>query len=177
MTPTPIARSPAESIEIPTSDEGTYIVVLDCPEADGQKIRFATTIKKKRVVITGVEIYAGDITDESTAGEPLLFEGITANNYKVTGLTPETTYIYDVRAFYGEEQSSWSNLIEVFTQDGGSPVHGDVNGDGYVTSADVTALYSYLLTGDTSSLVNGDQDGDGVITSGDVTTVYSVLLY
>ena len=167
----------AESIEIPTSDEGNFIVVLDCPSQAGQKIRFATTIKKKRVVITGVEIYAGDITDESTAGEPLLFEGITANNYKVTVLTPETTYIYDVRAFYGEEQSSWSNLIEVFTQDGGSPVHGDVNGDGYVTSADVTALYSYLLTGDTSSLVNGDQDGDGVITSGDVTTVYSVLLY
>lgn len=166
----------AESIEIPTSDEGTYIVVLDCPEADGQKIRFATTIKKKRVVITGVEIYAGDITDESTAGEPLLFEGITATHYKVSGLTPETTYIYDVMAFYGTEPSSWSNLIEVITHDGGAPIAGDVNGDGEVTSADITALYSFLLTGDDSSIVNGDQDGDGEITASDVTTVYSVIL-
>ena len=53
---------------------------------------------------------------------------------------------------------------------------GDVNGDGDVTSADVTALYSYLLNNDTSSLVNGDQDGDGFITSSDVTTVYTIIL-
>ena len=53
---------------------------------------------------------------------------------------------------------------------------GDVNGDGEVTSADITALYSFLLNNDDSSIVNGDQDGDGVITSSDVTTVYSIIL-
>ena len=55
-------------------------------------------------------------------------------------------------------------------------VDGDVDGDGVVTSSDVTALYSYLLLGDTSNLVNGDVDGDGNITSGDVTYVYNILL-
>lgn len=40
-------------------------------------------------------------------------------------------------------------------------VAGDVNGDGDVTSADVTALYGVLLSNDYSSIVNGDQDGDG----------------
>ncbi len=55
-------------------------------------------------------------------------------------------------------------------------VPGDVDGDGIVTSADVTALYSFLLTGDTSSIVNGDQNGDGEITSGDITVVYNCLL-
>ena len=55
-------------------------------------------------------------------------------------------------------------------------VPGDVNGDGQVTSADVTALYNFILNNDDSSIVNGDQNGDGVITSGDVTTVYSILL-
>jgi len=55
-------------------------------------------------------------------------------------------------------------------------VLGDVNGDGSVTSADVTVLYNYLLNGDTSSLVNGDQNGDGSINSSDVTIVYNIML-
>ena len=55
-------------------------------------------------------------------------------------------------------------------------VTGDVNGDGAVTSVDVTVLYNYLLNNDSSSIVNGDQNGDGEITSADVTAVYNVLL-
>ena len=55
-------------------------------------------------------------------------------------------------------------------------VPGDVDGDGHVGSADITALYNYLLNSDSSSLVNGDQNGDGSITSGDITFVYSILL-
>ena len=55
-------------------------------------------------------------------------------------------------------------------------VTGDVNGDGYVTSADVTALYSWLLNDDASDIVNGDVDGDGTITSGDITAIYNILL-
>ena len=53
---------------------------------------------------------------------------------------------------------------------------GDVNGDGQVTSVDVTVLYNYLLTGDTEFLINGDQSGDGEISSVDVTVVYNILL-
>ena len=59
---------------------------------------------------------------------------------------------------------------------GPQPVPGDVDGDGYVTAADVTALYTYMLTGSDSELVNGDQDGDGNITGHDVTVVYNILL-
>ena len=53
---------------------------------------------------------------------------------------------------------------------------GDVNGDGVVSSADVTALYDYILNNDTSNIVNGDQTGDGEITSSDITAIYSILL-
>lgn len=55
-------------------------------------------------------------------------------------------------------------------------VPGDVNGDGEVTAADVTALYDVLLNNDYSNVVNGDQNGDGEITAADVTAVYDVLL-
>ena len=57
-----------------------------------------------------------------------------------------------------------------------SAVAGDVNGDGVLSAADVTALYNFLLNGDDSQLVNGDQNGDGQITAADVTAVYTLLL-
>ena len=55
-------------------------------------------------------------------------------------------------------------------------VPGDVDGDGFVTSADITVLYDFILTGDTTHLINGDVDSDGSITSADVTAVYNILL-
>ena len=66
--------------------------------------------------------------------------------------------------------------LDLYSSEPGGDVPGDVNGDGSVTSADITALYNYLLNNDSSTLVNGDQDGDGNITSADVTFVYNVLL-
>lgn len=59
---------------------------------------------------------------------------------------------------------------------GGPIVPGDVDGNGVVTAADVTALYDYMLNNDSSHIVNGDQNGDGEITSADVTAVYNILL-
>ena len=55
-------------------------------------------------------------------------------------------------------------------------VPGDVNGDGIVSSVDVTALYNFLLNNDDSALVNGDQDNDGTITAGDIVIIYNILL-
>ncbi len=52
----------------------------------------------------------------------------------------------------------------------------DVNRDGAVTSADITALYNYLLNGDTTYIETSDVDGDGYITSGDITMIYSYML-
>ncbi|MBR5118456.1 MAG: C10 family peptidase [Muribaculaceae bacterium] len=171
--------SNSETVTIPNNTEAQYTQVLDCSASAGQNVTFATTANRKRVIITGIEIYSGDITTGSAkaAGE-MLFPGITATSYTVTGLEPETTYIYDVKALFGNKESNWSNLIEVTTlkDDIVVTVPGDVNGDGIVSSVDVTVLYNFLLTGDTEYLINGDQDGDGVITTTDVTVVYNFLL-
>ena len=54
----------------------------------------------------------------------------------------------------------------------------DVNRDGSVTAADVTALYNYLLDG-LSGIVNGyhyDVNSDHEVTAADITMVYNVLL-
>ncbi len=59
--------------------------------------------------------------------------------------------------------------------EGGTQV-GDVNGDGAVTSADVTALYNYLLNGTTTYYSTSDVNADGSVTSADVTFIYNILL-
>jgi hypothetical protein len=53
---------------------------------------------------------------------------------------------------------------------------GDVNGDGYVTSADVTAVYDVILGVDNQFEATADVNGDGYVTSADVTAIYDVIL-
>ena len=57
---------------------------------------------------------------------------------------------------------------------GGVP--GDVNGDGFVTSADVTAVYDVMLGTDLTFQATADVNGDGYVTSADVTMVYDIML-
>lgn len=64
----------------------------------------------------------------------------------------------------------------LYTVEPSDVVPGDVNGDGKVTSVDITALYNWLLDNDDSAIVNGDQDGDNKITSVDITIIYNILL-
>lgn len=54
-------------------------------------------------------------------------------------------------------------------------MRGDVNGDGSVNGADVTALYGYLLDGKEVA-GNPDVSGDGSVSGADVTALYNVLL-
>ena len=165
----------SETVTVAGNTEESFTVVLDCNAAANQKIKFETTANSKRVILTSIHIIDG----EHAAGaksidlDGITIPGITTNSYKVTGLDPATTYFYDVKAVFGPKSSNWSNQIMVTTLAG---LTGDVNGDGSVNSADVTALYTYLLTGDDSDIVNGDQDGDGSINSYDVTIVYNILL-
>ena len=106
--------SASETVTVAGADEEEFLVALDCTTAANQNIKIATTTNKKRVVVTGVEIYNGEpATGEATA--PMTFTGITGNSYEVTGLNPETTYIYDVKAIYGTDESGWSNQITVTT--------------------------------------------------------------
>ena len=99
--------------------------------------------------------------------------GVTSP-YSITGLTPSTTYEVQVQGKYESILSNWT-ASTIFTTLGGS-IAGDVNGDGLVTSADITALYNFILLNDDSQIVNGDQDNDGNITTHDVTFVYEILL-
>ena len=85
-------------------------------------------------------------------------------------------------AFNGGEQAGTNTLSNVLymmfglgKESSGSLV-GDVNLDGVVNTADVTALYNYLLSGDDTYVATSDVNGDGSINAGDVTTIYNVIM-
>ncbi|MBR2147512.1 MAG: dockerin type I repeat-containing protein, partial [Muribaculaceae bacterium] len=102
------------------------------------------------------ELLAGTIT-EPQGGQPVYYSSL--DNY-----------------FVGDANGNIVRNAWVTINGTATFMPGDVNGDGSVTSADITALYNYLLNGDSSYIVNGDQNGDGEITSADVTAVYNILL-
>ena len=154
--------SSSTTVTIPSSTEAEYTQVLDCTAATNQKVSFATTANRKRVIITSIEIYSGDITAGAKADGEMLFPGITDTHYTVTGLEPETTYIYDVKAVYGTQESNWSNKIEVTTLE--APEEGTtlaeiltsgVNGTEYLVSNDLAVVdvadyadYAFLTDGE-----------------------------
>ncbi len=67
----------------------------------------------------------------------------------------------------------WRNFGLIMPIQGG--LQGDVNGDGVVSGADVTALYNVLLDGATPA-GDADVNGDGVVSGADVTALYNLLL-
>ncbi len=52
----------------------------------------------------------------------------------------------------------------------------DVDMDGVVTAADITAIYCYLLDSDQRFRFSADVDGDGTVTAADITVLYNYLL-
>ncbi|MBO6061096.1 MAG: dockerin type I repeat-containing protein, partial [Clostridia bacterium] len=55
---------------------------------------------------------------------------------------------------------------------------GDVNCDGYITSADISALFAYIMNAGSltdQGVLNADLNGDGVITSADVTVLAQLI--
>lgn len=53
---------------------------------------------------------------------------------------------------------------------------GDVNCDGNVTAADITAIYDYMLLGDMTYFDTLDITNDGYITAADITAIYDIML-
>ena len=161
-----------------------YVFVLDCTDLEKITVR-GDYYPNNYGQIESIQIYAGDasepaglkaINEEGDATYRLI-TGITPNKfYTVKNLTAGGTFFFRVKSHYTDDTwSPWSKAKTVVLK-GESHVLGDVNNDGYVNSADVTCLYSYLLNGDETFLDTCDVNGDGYINSADITEVYSILL-
>ena len=135
---------------------------------------YFTNDVKGKVTGAGGELVLTDGTDTFTAqvaaGEEFAFNNVDYTKTYTLSLNGEV--VAEDLAF---EDITKDIYVEV-AAGGTEPVPGDVDGDGYVTSGDITMLYNVMLNNDYTGVVNGDQDNDGSITSGDVTFVYNILL-
>jgi hypothetical protein len=139
--------------------------------------------------IQKILIYSGEITDyepfalrapqETGDAEYRLIEGITPDKfYTVQGLTPGASYLFRVKSYYvNGTESNWTYSKEVALKEGAS-ITGDVDRDGKLTIADVTALIGYLLNNDATAIdvAAADINQNGVINIEDVTELLALLL-
>ena len=138
--------------------------------------------------MTLIAVYSGDKTastlraTETGDENSRLITGITDKFYTVENLAAEGTFLYRVKALYIDgTESDWSNIEEVTLFENGPAPHGyelgDVNHNGSVTIADVTALIDYLLSGDvTICTICADVNGNNSVTIADVTALIDKLL-
>ena len=185
----PVTVSCGNSMQsVVVSAEQIYTFVLKCEADDSQQVTITggDGSNTKRVVVTQVDIYSATsdaskmmltLPAKTDDVDELVFTDITNKFYNVTGLTEGGTYTYRVRAHYvNGTQSAWSN-VETVTLAGSAVVIGDVDGDGVVRIADVTALIDFMLTGAEINQDNADINGDTNISIADVTALIDILLY
>ena len=165
-----------------SNDFTEFSVVLNCASSD-QVTFFSNTYYPQ---LQWVKIYAGEyeapglraVVDEGNETSRTI-TGITDKSYTVENLLAEGTFLYKVKALYTDgTESAWSNTQMVTLAAGQTPQYkvGDVDHDGNVNIADVTALIDYLLSNTSAAPAEADVDGDGNVNIADVTALIDILL-
>lgn len=163
---------------------GTHVASLQMPggiamnsDIDVQPIKISINANNTSSTASKIQLYYS--TDKGATWNSIGIATVGANTEDVitwrTNLEQKSPVRFKINRTSGAKNVDL--IIDNFTiYYFDSAISGDVNGDGSVTSVDVTALYNYLLNGDSSAIENGDQDGDGKITAGDITVIYNILL-
>ena len=116
-----------------------------------------------------------DVVGVAPSGKNI-YRWTTSLQNKPTGIifsnhgTPQTIDFEFVNGGYYTE----SGLKGILT--GKPAANCDVNGDGHVNSADITAIYDIMLGNGYDFEENADVNGDGAINSADITAIYDYIL-
>ena len=155
-------------------EESDYNVLLPCANSKDVKVRLSNSVTARRVLITGVKVYAGDAISSVDTATIRYHEGISGTSYKLIGMEP-SIYSMRIQAAYTDGNlSSWSNRMNV-TVNGAV---GDLNSDGTINIADINILINVVL-GNTASrrTINAsDINGDGVTNIADVNALINIIL-
>ena len=175
-----------ESKDFAVSESSSFVqcvAVLDCDDLDQVTIAGKSSFPQ----FQNIKVYAGELDDvrlkaalEDGDENYRLISGISDKNYTVTDLAAGGMFYYRVKALYIDgTTSAWSKSKSVTLQDNGETSHmaGDVDHDGQVNIADVTALIDHLLGGNGAVCATcADVDGDGEVNIADVTILIDRLL-
>ena len=132
----------------------------ECRRANMREDRIIATIDSMATQLT-----AQGAIDRNSQAWPRWGQYVWPNHYIAQNFNDEISYIKG----WIHDRLVWMDQQLGFNS-------GDVDCDGYITAADITALYDYFLKGDTTYIDTSDVDGDGEITSGDITAVYNILM-
>jgi len=111
----------SETVQL-TAINADYNVVLQGTADSEVSVKFATTGKKKRVLIVSADIYTGDATDfnddmQRAASLPALITGIRGTSYTVDGLKADGKYNYRLKAVPVDpeaySESDWSLPVTI----------------------------------------------------------------
>lgn len=111
-------------------------------------------------------------TDDNTQ----TITNINTKSYMLDHLIAGATYSYKVKTLYVDgTESAWSNTQTITLPQDQIVIVGDVNKDGRVTIADVTALINMLLSGE-DVFPEADVHQDNRLSIADVTALINMLL-
>ncbi|MBR4828553.1 MAG: leucine-rich repeat domain-containing protein [Muribaculaceae bacterium] len=151
----------------------TSLDVSDCPALSFMNIVY-NKLKGSKMgqVVSGLPTRS---SDEHGTLYALVDEGYEEEGY-TEGNDITVSQVNQANAKYWDVYHYVDNGYVLYP--GSTSLAGDVNDDGSVTIADVTALIDYLLSGDATgiNLANADVDGSGTVTIADVTSLIDMLL-
>lgn len=168
--------------------EGDEVVTLTKQEYNSFEVALSDLAAASKIRISATEVnnnrfFLKNVVVTTSGGISTLLEGYPVNttetSCEVAGLSPETTYTYSIVAKNAaDEESAMSEAVEVTTLSGEEPTRGDINGDGAVDGADVSALLEMVLSGgltDEQKTV-ADLTGDGEVDGSDVSALLEIVL-
>lgn len=169
--------SNAQTVTVADANSETYKLVFDCTADDAQQVIFMTSATRKRAIITGIRIYAGDATaSKASANDEIVVNNITTTSYNVTGLEPSTEYTYTVKAANDEAQSAWSNIINVTTLEDSLALPVPVLQTTDITATSISLLWNSCAGATSYTLVwASGEDMDQVDNLTDTTYTFSNL--
>ena len=155
-------------------EENSYSVLLPCASQKDVRVLFTNTFATRRVLITDVEVHAGDNVSSADPSTIQYHEGISGHSFKLNGMAPGI-YSMRIQAVYTDDNvSPWSNCMRATL----NSTVGDVNCDGSINIADINALIDVVL-GNTSSqrtISASDINGDGMTNISDINSLINIIL-
>ena len=175
----PVTITPWENLWITLTATGSYVMPM-CSSSESNNQWILNGSSWSSITNFGVSGLGWMIRGcMETAADDIEWKTVTSNttSCELTGLTPETNYIVQVRGLFdtfgytNRTTATFTTLEQAF-------VTGDANGDGKVTITDAVAIVNYIL-GNPSADFNkdaADVSGDGNITITDAVGVVNIIL-
>ena len=158
---------------IVSNEKTEQSVLMPCPASAAATVRLENSVSGKRVLLSRLEVCAGDDYTLVDTEKMSYVEGITALSYLLDNMTPGF-YALRVQAVYTDGTASqWSNRLFVQLD----WTRGDVNHDCEVNIADVNTIID-VITAQTHEVATSASDinGDGEVNIADVNALIDIIL-